>query len=49
MASSTEEELQNFKGIPNGSFFVGDNHDEKVVSRLRDREFEFINYKKAEM
>lgn len=33
--------------IPNGSIFVGDNHDEKVIGKLKDRAFEFINYKKA--
>ncbi len=33
-------------GIPKDSVFVGDNHDEKAVSKLKNKDFEFINYKK---
>lgn len=31
-------------GIPKGSIFVGDDRDEKAIKKLKDKEFEFINY-----
>jgi len=35
------------RGIPKGSIFIGDSHDEKAVSKLKEREFEFINCDKG--
>ena len=34
------------RGIPEGSIFIGDKHDEKAVRRLKDAQFEFINWRK---
>jgi hypothetical protein len=37
------------EGLPKGSIFIGDNRDEKVIIRMKDRQFEFINCKKIEV
>jgi hypothetical protein len=37
------------EGLPKGSIFVGDNRDEKVIIRMKNREFEFINCEKIEI
>ena len=36
-------------GIPEGSIFIGDDHDERAVIKLRDRNFEFINCERAKL
>jgi hypothetical protein len=37
------------ESLPKGSIFIGDNRDQKVIIRMKDREFEFINCKKIEI
>jgi hypothetical protein len=34
------------EGIPEGSIFVGDDRDEKAVNKVKNRSFEFVNYRK---
>ncbi len=37
------------EGLPKGSIFIGDNRDQKVIIRMKDREFEFINCQKIDV
>jgi hypothetical protein len=37
------------ESLPKGSIFIGDNRDQKIVIRMKDREFEFINCQKIDV